>query len=158
LPPPAAFESDADGSRLAARDSDPAYSLEVVLSRPAAVEGGRLVFSVGIEPRGEWQLRLSARPSTMARKQPQDGRPGRPPVLRAAGRELQQTFDRSLSDLACLRLSGGDLDGLTAAGAPWFMTVFGRDTIVTCLQTMMLGPERGERALRALGALQADSD
>jgi glycogen debranching enzyme len=38
------------------------------------------------------------------------------------------------------------------------MTVFGRDTIITCLETMTLGPERGERALCALAGLQADSD
>jgi glycogen debranching enzyme len=41
---------------------------------------------------------------------------------------------------------------------PWFMTVFGRDTIVTCLQTFLFGPELARGALEALAALQARED
>src|SRR5207244_5184458 len=41
---------------------------------------------------------------------------------------------------------------------PWFMTVFGRDTIITCLQTLLFGPELARNALRALAALQARED
>ena len=42
-----------------------------------------------------------------------------------------------------------------AAGMPWFMTVFGRDTIITSLQTMLLGPELAVGALDTLAELQA---
>ena len=41
---------------------------------------------------------------------------------------------------------------------PWFMTVFGRDTLITCLQTMLFGPELARSALEALAALQARED
>jgi glycogen debranching enzyme len=41
---------------------------------------------------------------------------------------------------------------------PWFMTVFGRDTIITSLQTMLLGPELAINALETLAALQARTD
>jgi glycogen debranching enzyme len=41
---------------------------------------------------------------------------------------------------------------------PWFMTVFGRDTLVTCLQTLLFGPELASNALRVLAALQATED
>jgi glycogen debranching enzyme len=41
---------------------------------------------------------------------------------------------------------------------PWFMTVFGRDTIITCLQTLIFGPELARSALQALAALQARED
>jgi glycogen debranching enzyme len=38
------------------------------------------------------------------------------------------------------------------------MTVFGRDTIITCLQTMLFGPELALAALETLAALQATED
>ena len=47
---------------------------------------------------------------------------------------------------------------LPAAGMPWFMTVFGRDTLITCLQTLLFGPELARNALEALAALQATED
>jgi glycogen debranching enzyme len=47
---------------------------------------------------------------------------------------------------------------LPAAGMPWFMTVFGRDTIITSLQSMLLGPELALASLDALAGLQAHED
>ena len=41
---------------------------------------------------------------------------------------------------------------------PWFMTVFGRDTIITCLQTLLFGPELARTALEVLAELQATED
>ena len=48
--------------------------------------------------------------------------------------------------------------GCPAAGVPWFMTIFGRDTLITCLQTLLLGPDLARTALHALAELQAVSD
>ena len=45
---------------------------------------------------------------------------------------------------------------LPAAGMPWFMTVFGRDTLITCLQTLLFGPELARE--RARGARRAPGD
>ena len=47
---------------------------------------------------------------------------------------------------------------LFAAGMPWFMTVFGRDTAITSLQTLLLGPEIAVGALDALTELQAHEE
>ena len=47
---------------------------------------------------------------------------------------------------------------LPAAGMPWFMTVFGRDTLITCLQTLLFGPELAQNALAVLAELQARED
>ena len=44
--------------------------------------------------------------------------------------------------------ASGDVGKLPAAGMPWFMTVFGRDTLITCLQTLIFGPELARTALR----------
>ena len=66
-----------------------------------------------------------------------------------------------MNDLAALRMRTADDAGhgkLPAAGMPWFMTVFGRDTLITCLQTMLFGPELARSALRELAMLQATED
>ena len=84
----------------------------------------------------------------------------RVPQLRAAlGRRSQHSFGRSVADLASLRMRGnGGSAQLPAAGMPWFMTVFGRDTLITCLQTLLFGPELARSALEVLAKLQATED
>jgi hypothetical protein len=73
--------------------------------------------------------------------------------------ELRNTYTRSLADLAALRMrarQGSDRMGdLPAAGLPWFMTVFGRDTLLTSYQTLLLGPSLAAGTLETLAALQA---
>jgi glycogen debranching enzyme len=54
--------------------------------------------------------------------------------------------------------SGSGIGRLPGAGVPWFMTVFGRDTIITCLQTLLFGPELARTALEVLAELQATED
>jgi glycogen debranching enzyme len=72
--------------------------------------------------------------------------------------ELERTWTRSLADLAALRLRWARSGMIPAAGLPWFMTLFGRDTLIAALQTLPLGPEAAEGALRALAETQADAD
>ncbi|MBO4207295.1 amylo-alpha-1,6-glucosidase [Micromonospora echinofusca] len=69
---------------------------------------------------------------------------------------LARTYKRSLVDLAALRFSPVSLAGQTlpAAGLPWFMTMFGRDSILTCLQTLPFTPSLSRTTLRILAALQ----
>ena len=38
------------------------------------------------------------------------------------------------------------------------MTIFGRDTLITCLQTLLLGPDLARTALHALAEIQAVTD
>ena len=81
----------------------------------------------------------------------------RVPRLETPALDLQRVYERSIADLASLRLKGIEGIGeLPAAGMPWFMTVFGRDTLITSLQTLVFGPELAIGALRSLAALQAD--
>ena len=82
------------------------------------------------------------------------------PVLRASWDDLVHTWRRSLDDLVALRMHVPEVpDGhLLAAGAPWFMTVFGRDTLISSLQTLLLGPDLAAGTLRVLAATQATTD
>src|ERR671910_373646 len=70
---------------------------------------------------------------------------------------LKAVYDKSIVDLAALRIEGTLADEpyvLPAAGLPWFMTLFGRDTLVTSLQTLWVGPDLARGALHLLGELQ----
>jgi glycogen debranching enzyme len=79
------------------------------------------------------------------------------PAFESGSDLLNNVFRQSVVDLAALRISG-DLLGehyvLPAAGLPWFMTLFGRDTLITSLQTLWVGAGLARGALHLLGALQ----
>lgn len=66
---------------------------------------------------------------------------------------LDRILERCLRDLHTLR---SDLhgEGFFAAGVPWFATLFGRDSLITALQTLAYNPALAEGALRLLAAYQ----
>lgn len=74
------------------------------------------------------------------------------PELRAARTLLR----RSLSDLDALRLQapGGADQSFFAAGAPWFFTLFGRDSLITASLVLPLDVSLAESTLRTLAARQ----
>ncbi|PWR12609.1 amylo-alpha-1,6-glucosidase [Micromonospora acroterricola] len=78
------------------------------------------------------------------------------PKLDTENIALQQVYQRSLVDLAALRFAPLSLGGASvpAAGLPWFMTLFGRDSLLTCLQTLPVTPSLTPPTLRILGSLQ----
>lgn len=80
-------------------------------------------------------------------------------TLETSWRGLQETYRRSMDDLATLVIDEPDLaNGLPAAGLPWFMTVFGRDTLVTSYQLLPAGQGMGWAAIDTLARLQATED
>jgi glycogen debranching enzyme len=78
------------------------------------------------------------------------------PTLESDHDSLKRTYRRSLVDLAALRFSPPVAGGasLPAAGLPWFMAMFGRDSIFTSLQALPFAPELAATTLRALGGWQ----
>jgi glycogen debranching enzyme len=79
------------------------------------------------------------------------------PVLETDGDALQHAYDQGLDDLAALRFYPhiGERDvSLPAAGLPWFMTLFGRDSIITSYQALPYQPELARTTLRTLAARQ----
>ena len=79
------------------------------------------------------------------------------PEFESDSAALKAVYDKSIVDLAALRIEGTLADEpyvLPAAGLPWFMTLFGRDTLITSLQTLWVGPDLARGALHLLGELQ----
>ena len=82
----------------------------------------------------------------------------RAPALAASDPALLRTYRASLSDLGALRLPPDISEGATlpAAGLPWFMALFGRDSLIASFQALPYLPELAATTLRALAAAQAD--
>jgi glycogen debranching enzyme len=66
-----------------------------------------------------------------------------PPELECDWEPLRSMYRRSLVDLAALRFSPATAGkrSLPAAGLPWFMTMFGRDSIFTNTRTHFRRPQ-----------------
>ncbi len=160
---------------------DPAEGVttQVILSRMGEVNGSQIEFPVELRPRERWELRVDVVPGDggeMVQPRVAERRFGeemahvrdsltawqlRVPQLRADWDALEHAVSQSVADLAALRIRGngnGRLGRLPAAGMPWFMTVFGRDTLITGYQTLLLGPELARSALEELAELQASED
>lgn len=80
------------------------------------------------------------------------------PRLEAGWTSLRHTYHRSLVDLAALRFypDGMPESSLPAAGLPWFMALFGRDSLLTSYQTLPFVPDLARATLWALAAKQAE--
>ncbi len=81
------------------------------------------------------------------------------PTLECDWDDLRHIYRRSIADLAALRFYPDVMPGsasLPAAGLPWFMALFGRDSIITSYQALPFAPELAATTLRALAARQAD--
>jgi len=172
LPPPAPATYDEARRQLSIIDPAGDLSTRIVFSKPGRLDAGVMAFDLSLEPHEQWDLRVDVLPSldgeiereTAEHLDDERETAGdvvaawtlRVPRVRGGWESLRRAFDRSIADLAALRMRTGEYRRpLFAAGMPWFMTVFGRDTAITSLQTLLLGPEIAVGALDALTELQA---
>ena len=80
---------------------------------------------------------------------------------------VNAVLERAIDDLGALRMHrhdeaarGGDGQGIEemalAAGIPWFVSLFGRDSLLVSLQTLLVTPGIARGSLQALAAVQGD--
>jgi glycogen debranching enzyme len=72
--------------------------------------------------------------------------------------EFHQLYVQAVDDMASLRMpvsADGETVVLPAAGLPWFVALFGRDSLVVSMQTAPVTTEFARGALAVLGELQA---
>ena len=141
----------------------------------AGVDDGGLTFAVHIEAGGEWSACVNVVTARLGgpvveRTKYGHGESHAKPIMECSLEEwlddaprletdwdwLKRVYRRSLIDLAALRFTPRSLPGqsLPAAGLPWFMTVFGRDSIITSLQALPFTPELAKATLLVLAQRQ----
>ena len=148
----------------------------IIPSAKAGIDEHSLSFAVHIEPHGEWTTSLEVvtvlvglgenHEQTTGGHGDQRARSNMKRSLEKLGEavprlscdwpSLQVTYRQSLIDLAALRFFPITLPGqaLPAAGLPWFMTIFGRDSMIVSYQALPFTSELAEATLQALAQQQ----
>ena len=169
-----AYSARATGGKLvlAYRRGTFGRSTVITSSQRARVDKNGLGFKIRIGPHGKWSTELDVATEALGfeeMRRTEDAARSRrrmrqnlarwidqAPRLESDREPLKATYRRSLVDLAALRFSPQVAGGrsLPAAGLPWFMTMFGRDSILTSLQALPFTSELAATTLRALGDWQ----
>lgn len=145
----------------------------VVTAPEAAVAGDRVAFRVVLPPRGTWSQELIVSPTVNGEEvilgPPADGPvhesepvrrllawQSRVPVASMEDDSLERVIRQSQRDLGSLRIfdpKHADR-AVVAAGVPWFMALFGRDSLLTACMALPLDPTLALGTLRTLADLQ----
>ena len=78
--------------------------------------------------------------------------------IETSNEEFYRCYNQGVQDMAALRLPLQGMDHMVfvpAAGLPWFVALFGRDTLIVSLQTMIVYPEFAAGTLEVLAQYQA---
>ena len=141
----------------------------------AVLANGRLSFEVKLPPHGRWHCCLMYEfadgdkhyraPENCASEsgsspQAKAHRDWRETVLklRTSNEEFYRFYHQAIDDMAALRLPIEGTDHmvfLPAAGLPWFMAPFGRDSLIVSLQNILVYPEFARGSLEVLAGWQA---
>ena len=176
--PEVRVEAGPDGRSLSIRDPRDARSrsLRIEVSETAAIEGTTLRFDLRLARRARWRLTVEchvpAPPERSAVTRPRRG--PHPDILAHRGHRqhemiegaprletdsvvLREAYEQSVTDFARLCITGEEAapgEYVIAAGIPWFMTLFGRDSLIAGFQALPFYPEHARGVLDALARLQ----
>jgi glycogen debranching enzyme len=174
------YRASVTGQSLVLRYQRETYAREtwICASEKAAIDSSGLSFRITVPAHGEWSTGLDvvAAPGAPAgegdspiRIRGQVARHVRTdmarglekwlkhaPVVQCDWEAVERIYHRCMTDLAALRFSTLTMPGrwLPAAGLPWFMTIFGRDSIFTSLQALPFTAELAATTLRTLAERQ----
>src|SRR5258706_7700054 len=156
------------------RDSRRRCTLAIVASdSPPQYANGRLYFEVALDPAQRWHARSAIHllghhdpeePTQPAAEQRRDADErqarwyGIATQLTSANEDVYRAYRQSVEDMGALRLEDGDGSDQTwipAAGIPWYAAIFGRDSLIVALQSMLVHSGFGVGTLFRLAQLQA---
>jgi len=172
-----ALEPDEAGWSIT--DGGTACSRIRVSSPPTVVDlaGGTLTWSVAVPAKADWVVTVTVEPvvdheaaglafpigsipaEAIPMRRLAAWRANAPRLVSTDGR-LARVLEQALADVAALRIiDAGHVDrAVVAAGAPWFMTLFGRDSLLTSWMTLPFEPTLAVGVLTTLAELQGSHD
>ncbi|MDT5132935.1 MAG: hypothetical protein QOE41_2246 [Mycobacterium sp.] len=137
------------------------------------VSPGRFTFRIVIPPRAQWSTCFAVEASISGRRIIPRHRCGEPldesaparrlqawrlsnPRITSADRTLNAAIETGARDLGTLQIEDPHNPGcpVVAAGAPWFMALFGRDSLLTGWMTLALDPRLALCTLQTLARVQ----
>jgi len=148
----------------------------LTFNRRGRVDGKRASFRIRLRPRESWSLCVDVTPIVDGERRPpllghcdfHDHAPKMPvsldewlartPELETEHDALQRTYRQSNLDLAALRIRPDNVTinhAMPGGGVPWFMTAFGRDSLIASYQALPFHPDLAQSALEALAEMQA---
>jgi glycogen debranching enzyme len=136
---------------------------------------GRFIFVAEVAPKDVWHTCLRWLPLTHSKRRPatlpcnsvagprpdQVGPRLRRVRLETPNHSVRRAWDQAQVDMDSLQLEDPAFEKgvfIPAAGVPWFVTLFGRDSLVVSMQGISGYPEFAAGALRRLSELQATED
>jgi glycogen debranching enzyme len=142
---------------------------------PAAYANGRLSFDITLAPGATWHSCLlyelsngeryfqapeacSEFASNSNHARAQNAWQQTVLKVRTSNEEFYRLYRQAIDDMAALRLPLEGTDHMVfvpAAGLPWFMAPFGRDSLIVSLQNILIYPEFAAGSLDVLGRWQA---
>jgi glycogen debranching enzyme len=163
-----------DGSSLVLGYRRESYHRQTHIVAPGAtIDEGGLRYHVTVPPHSDWTANIEVEIHSVAeaaglghevwgvahdeaRQLRVEQALAAAPRVRCDWLPLTQTYERSVIDMAALRYFPpiDPTGAMPAAGLPWFMAVFGRDSIIMSLQTLPFEPRLAATTLRVLGARQ----
>lgn len=142
--------------------------------QPEALRDGQARFQVELAPRQRWEATVEVTPSIgddLARLAPPSAGEQRKtrdrheaiqrqvPRLESDHPVLARAFQQASRDLAALRIKAEGEDGgggqyAIAAGIPWYMDLFGRDSLIASYESILHDPALARGTIEALARLQ----
>jgi glycogen debranching enzyme len=144
-------------------------------SAPGEVDQRGMTFRVHLEPQAQWETEFEVqtilrgsrghdlREKVVSHKGRDKGTlrkeldvlRARAPRLTDEGGMVRRSYERSLTDLTALRYIPLTVsEPIPAAGLPWYMTIFGRNSLLTCFQAMPFLPDLAVPTLHFLALNQ----